>query len=188
MLRLTRCAGKRSSEQRGEQKRATACALRRTGLAGIGSHPPRCVPKPRVNLTRFHGVFAPNSAHRAQVTKAHRGKGASARAAAETDERTPAERRAAMSWAQRLKRVFNIDIETCSVCGGVMRIIACIEDAVVIEKILAHLDAKAAAAQAARPPPSRAPPARAPRWRWSRLLRTKGAWSHITPICAYSKA
>jgi hypothetical protein len=25
------------------------------------------VPKPRVNLTRFHGVFAPHSAHRAQV-------------------------------------------------------------------------------------------------------------------------
>jgi len=33
-----------------------------------------------------------------------------------------------MTWAQRLKRVFNIDIETCSVCGGAMRIIACIED------------------------------------------------------------
>ena len=32
------------------------------------------VPKPRVNLTRFHGVFAPNSAHRAQVTPAKRGK------------------------------------------------------------------------------------------------------------------
>jgi pyruvate/2-oxoglutarate dehydrogenase complex dihydrolipoamide acyltransferase (E2) component len=119
---------------------------------------PRSLPKPRVNLTRFHGVFAPNSAHRAQVTKAHRGKGASARAAAETDERTAAERRASMTWAQRLKRVFGIDIETCAVCGGVMRIIACIEDALVIEKILAHLDAKAAAAQAARPPPSRAPP------------------------------
>ena len=39
-----------------------------------------------------------------------------------------------------------------------MRIIACIEDPVVIEKILAPLDAKAAAAQAARPPPCRAPP------------------------------
>jgi hypothetical protein len=51
-----------------------------------------------------------------------------------------------------------IDIETCSVCGGAMRIIACIEDPVVIEKILAHLDAKAAAGQAARPPPCRAPP------------------------------
>jgi hypothetical protein len=32
------------------------------------------VPKPRVNLTRFHGVFAPNSAHRAQVTPTKRGK------------------------------------------------------------------------------------------------------------------
>ena len=33
------------------------------------------VPKPRVNLTRFHGVFAPNSKHRALVTPAKRGKG-----------------------------------------------------------------------------------------------------------------
>jgi hypothetical protein len=30
------------------------------------------VPKPRVNLTRFRGVFAPNSAHGAQVTPAKR--------------------------------------------------------------------------------------------------------------------
>ena len=56
--------------------------------------------------------------------------------------------------------MFGIDIETCPVCGGAMRIVACIEDPVVIEKILAHLDAKAAMAQAARPPQSRAPPAR----------------------------
>jgi hypothetical protein len=28
------------------------------------------VPKPRVNLTRYHGVFAPNSKHRALVTLA----------------------------------------------------------------------------------------------------------------------
>ena len=33
------------------------------------------IPKPRVNLTRFHGVFAPNSTHRSQVTPARRGKG-----------------------------------------------------------------------------------------------------------------
>jgi hypothetical protein len=56
--------------------------------------------------------------------------------------------------------VFGIDIETCSVCGGAMRIIACIDDPAVIEKIRAHLDAKAAAGQAAQPPPCRAPPAR----------------------------
>jgi hypothetical protein len=39
-----------------------------------------------------------------------------------------------------------------------MRILACIEDPVVIEKILAGLDAKAAAAQVARPSPCRCPP------------------------------
>ena len=33
------------------------------------------VPKPKVNLTRFHGVFAPNSKHRTLVTPARRGKG-----------------------------------------------------------------------------------------------------------------
>jgi Putative transposase/Transposase zinc-binding domain len=84
------------------------------------------VPKPRVNLTRFHGVFAPNSAHRAQVTPAKRGKGNKARMADAVEDTTPAERRAAMTWAQRLKRVFNIDIETCNSCGGPVKIIACI--------------------------------------------------------------
>jgi len=32
------------------------------------------VPKPRVNLTRFHGVFAPNSKHRVQITPSKRDK------------------------------------------------------------------------------------------------------------------
>ena len=49
------------------------------------------VPKPRVNLTRFHGVFAPNSKHRAPMTPAKRDRGNKARVAAEPP--TPAERR-----------------------------------------------------------------------------------------------
>jgi hypothetical protein len=69
------------------------------------------VPKPRVNLTRFHGVFGPNSKHRVLVTPAKRGKGSKLKVADEAQDQTPAERRAAMTWAQRLKRVFNIDIE-----------------------------------------------------------------------------
>jgi hypothetical protein len=32
--------------------------------------------------------------------------------------------------------VFGIDIETCPTCGGAVRIIVCIEDPEVIEKIL----------------------------------------------------
>ena len=118
------------------------------------------VPKPRVNLTRFHGVFAPNSKYRARVTPARRGRGGQRTTTEDLDEPTPAERRAAMTWAQRLKRVFGIDIETCQTCGGAMRIIACIEDPDVIEKILTHLDAKAPESEASRRPPCRAPPQR----------------------------
>jgi hypothetical protein len=117
------------------------------------------VPKPRVNLTRFHGVFAPNSKHRASVTPAKRGKGNKPKAVDDPQERTPAERRASMSWAQRLKRVFNIDIETCRECGGAVKVIACIEAPVVIKQILDHLKHKAENSESRALPESRAPPA-----------------------------
>jgi len=60
-----------------------------------------------------------------------------------------------MTWAQRLKRVFRIDIDTCEHCGGAVRIIASIEDPAVIEKILAHTERR----DAASPHAPRAPPA-----------------------------
>jgi hypothetical protein len=44
-----------------------------------------------------------------------------------------------MNWARRLTRVFRIDIKTCARCGGRLRIIASIEEAQVIAKILSHL-------------------------------------------------
>ena len=44
-----------------------------------------------------------------------------------------------MTWAQRLKRVFAIDIEKCEKCSGLVRINASIEDPDVIQKILQHL-------------------------------------------------
>ena len=46
------------------------------------------VPKPRVNLTRYHGVFAPNSKLRARVTPAKRGKGRKPKGADSQDEKT----------------------------------------------------------------------------------------------------
>jgi hypothetical protein len=63
-----------------------------------------------------------------------------------------------MTWAQRLKGVFNIHIETCLVCGGPMKFIACIEDPLVIKKILTHLRANGLYLEAAGLPRSRAPP------------------------------
>jgi len=112
------------------------------------------VPKPRVNLTRFHGVFAPNSRLRKHITP----KIYSNRTAQSGDSRSPAQRRAAMSWAQRLKRVFNIDIQTCSQCGGAAKVVACIEDPADIKKILKQLEQRSESAAAA-PHSTRAPPA-----------------------------
>jgi hypothetical protein len=61
-----------------------------------------------------------------------------------------------ISWARLLKRVFNIDLQTCHLCSGQMKIIAAIEDPPIIKKILEHLGLPH------KPPrtwPARGPPA-----------------------------
>ena len=102
-------------------------------------------------------MFAPNSKHRARVTPAGRDKGNKSKAPDEAQEQTPAERHLAVRWAQRLKRVFNIDIETCRECGGAVKIIACIEERVAINRILTHLKEKAAPEPAGLLPAMRVP-------------------------------
>jgi hypothetical protein len=59
------------------------------------------VPRPRVNLTRYHGVFAPNSPWRGAITPGRRGKGAQRQASEEVEEDTPAVRRSAMTCTHR---------------------------------------------------------------------------------------
>ena len=126
-------------------------------IAGLAA----LVPRPRLNLTRFHGVFAPNFRHRARIVP-HRSRGS-------VDSDKP---RAPMSWPlshipvlrgtgtpvqwmQRLKRVFAIDIETCPDCGGKLRVIASIEDPPLIAKILGHVRRREAlAATTARGAPT----------------------------------
>jgi len=49
---------------------------------------------------------------------------------------------APLTWAQRLKRVFNIDITLCPLCGGTMRVIADVTDPDIIQKILDHIEAQ----------------------------------------------
>jgi hypothetical protein len=52
------------------------------------------------------------------MTPAKRGKGKKTNATDESSDQTATERHAAMTWAQRLQRVFTIGIETCPECGG----------------------------------------------------------------------
>ncbi len=116
------------------------------------------VPRPRVNLTRFHGVFAPNSKHRVQITPAKRGKGSKATRPEEATDQTVVARHVSMSWAQRLKRIFGIDIKTCHACGGAVKVIACIEDPAVIKPILAHREKEGSEENTSLLPESLAPP------------------------------
>jgi hypothetical protein len=64
-----------------------------------------------------------------------------------------------MRWAQRHKRVFRIDIGQCERCGGKVKVIATVEDAVVVG-ILAHLQERE---QQARGAPANAGAAHRPR-------------------------
>ncbi|MFT6389607.1 MAG: hypothetical protein ACJAUP_003000 [Cellvibrionaceae bacterium] len=89
--------------------------------------------------------MAPNSKRRIFVTPAKRGKGNTQKQGLKADEPARVDCHQSMTWAERLKRVFNIDITICSRCGGAVSIIACIEDPLINKKILAHLDAKSGA-------------------------------------------
>jgi hypothetical protein len=64
-----------------------------------------------------------------------------------------------MAWKPRLDNgVASAPIETCRECGDAVKVIACIEDPVVVEKIHIHLNEKAASAGTSLLPESRAPP------------------------------
>jgi hypothetical protein len=111
------------------------------------------VPSPGVNLTRYHGVFAPNHRWRALIVPAQRGRAGSA---AGQGSATP--KHVAMTWAQRLKRVFGIQINPCAQCGGAVKIIASIENPEVIGQILWHLGLDRQDLAHQRQPTARAPP------------------------------
>jgi hypothetical protein len=63
-----------------------------------------------------------------------------------------------LTWAQRLKRVFRVDIERCERCGGNVRIIGGIEDPAVVARILAPLEKAPAPAGIAAAHRPRGPP------------------------------
>jgi len=98
------------------------------------------VPRPRLHRLRFHGVLAPNAKLRAAVVP-----DVVQPASEPAHEHGHTHGQAArMSWARLLKRVFDIDVERCA-CGGQLKIIAAIEDPVVIVRILTHLGVPARA-------------------------------------------
>ena len=91
------------------------------------------MPRPKVHLTRFHGVLAPNYKFRKLIVPVPD-------TSIETYEKDNGKNtKKRITWAQLLKRVFKIDMETCGSCGGKLKVIAAITETTVIKKILEHL-------------------------------------------------
>ena len=111
------------------------------------------VPRPRVHLTRFHGVLAPHYKYRSEIVP--KAKEQPPQVPADKNKRPFKQR---IPWARLLARVFKIDVETCPHCQGRVKIIAAIEDPAVIVKILEHLGLPSRAPQvhSARGPPRQA--------------------------------
>lgn len=93
------------------------------------------IPRPRVHLTRFHGVLAPHYKYRDLVVP----KKVESLPSLEEDRKNEKVKSMRASWARLLKRVFDVDVETCGVCGGKVKIIAAIKKPEVIRKILDHI-------------------------------------------------
>jgi hypothetical protein len=140
------------------------------------------VPRPRFNLTRFHGLFAPNCKHRARIVP-HRSRGT-------VDNDRPT---APMSWPLPHIHVLRGTWASCpsdaatearirnryrnlsrapgkhrgrfarsarrtrcvpiSACGGKLRVIAAIEEPPLITKILGHVQRREALTSPPRGPP-----------------------------------
>ena len=117
------------------------------------------VPPPRVHLVRYHGVFAPAARDRARVVPASApavqvAKTTDAEEREEPARSTPASsgtrpetRPRNYSWAELMRRVFEIDVLECPSCHGRMRILAAIHSPDAIRAILECLGL-----------PARAPP------------------------------
>lgn len=58
-------------------------------------------------------------------------------------------------WAELMRRTFGVDVLACPRCGGRLRLVALIEQASVIQRILQHLGLPT---DVPEPRPARAPP------------------------------
>jgi hypothetical protein len=106
------------------------------------------VPRPRANLTRYHRVFAPNSRFRKAVVpgSANPARKKRTHRATPIPAELPVDRApptAPLTWAERVKRDFDIDISMCPLCGGTLRVIADVTDPDVIRSILEHFKQRA---------------------------------------------
>ena len=114
------------------------------------------VPEPRRHLVRYYGAYSNVSrGKRRRQAEATIGvaprDGEHAPLARVARDHSPDARALRRSWAQLIKRIYEVDPLVCSSCGGEMKVIAFIVDHDVVDAILRHL-AKVEARSARGPP------------------------------------
>ena len=107
------------------------------------------IPPPRQNLTRYHGVFASQSAWKKMIAPKVEKHAEDCGHSNSKENGTKHTYR--LNWSDLLKRVFQIDVTVCQKCEGSVKVISAIKDPPVIVKILRHLGLE-------HRPPTRAPP------------------------------
>jgi hypothetical protein len=113
------------------------------------------VPPPRAHRHRYYGVLAPNSPLRAVVTALAPAAVSPAPTSAATREESRHRTVARYLWAMLLARIYEALPLSCPICHSQMRIIAFINDAGTVKKILDHIG------ESTQPPriaPARGPP------------------------------
>jgi DNA-directed RNA polymerase subunit RPC12/RpoP len=122
------------------------------------------VPRPRVNLVLYYGVLGARAASRPEVVpRPASGLGSTfdpmEEACPSASQETVRSRARGQCWAALMKRTFGYDVLDCPRCGGRLRLIALIEHAAVIDRILRHLclPTDLPVARPARAPPLFAP-------------------------------
>lgn len=97
------------------------------------------IPQPRIHITRFHGILAPHAELRSLVVPSTPHQTECQQGAQAIDEtKSKRHKKPRLRWAELLRRVLNVDLETCP-CGGKLKFIAAIMDRDSITKILDHL-------------------------------------------------
>jgi hypothetical protein len=117
-------------------------------------------PRPRVNLILYYGVLAARATWRAALVPAAPSAGVDASDVYDVvqvdDARGPGlPGSGGYEWAELMRRMFGFDVLACPRCGGRLRLVALIDQASVVQRILRHvgLPTELPEFRAARAPP-----------------------------------
>jgi hypothetical protein len=94
-------------------------------------------------------LIEPNAKHRRHIVDSQ----SSQPAPEHGEDASESNPTAPMTWMQRLRRVFEIDLRYCPRCGGPVRVIAAVTEPALITRILQHFDVRDRSASGARAPP-----------------------------------